>query len=167
FHRSFWTTREGLRCACAFPFMAGPEILGVIELFGRAPRPPDPALTAIFASVGARFGEAWKRRTLQDALDRSQGRLFSVLSHAPVILFAFDAEGRFTRGEGRGLEALGIVAGSLVGRSIFDVYRDSPQIVAHARAALRGEAFTIMPHMGASGLQYETRYTPRRGPDGQ
>ena len=70
-------------------------------------------------------------------------------------------------GEGRGLEALGIAAGSFVGRSIFDVYRDSPQIVEHARAALRGEAFTTLVHMGASGFQYETRYTPVRGPDGQ
>jgi PAS domain S-box-containing protein len=167
FHRSFWTTRDGLRCACAFPFMAGTEVVGVIELFGRAPRPPDPALAAIFASVGARLGERWKRRTLEDALERAQGRLFSVVSHAPIVLFAFDAEGRFTLGEGRGLDALGLAAGSFVGRSLFDVYGDSPQIVEHARAALRGEAFTTLVHMGASGLQYETRYTPRRGPDGE
>ncbi len=68
-------------------------------------------------------------------------------------------------GEGRGLEALGIAAGSLVGRSIFDVYRDSPQIVAHARAALRGEAFTTLVHLGASGLQYETRYRANQTED--
>ena len=167
FHRRFWTTRDGLRSACAFPFTAGAEILGVIELFGRAPRAPDPALAAIFASVGARLGDAWKRRSLQESLTRAEGRLFSVISHAPIVLFAFDAEGRFTLGEGRGLEAIGCVAGSFVGRSLFDVYRDSPQIVEHARAALRGEAFTTMVHMGASGLQYETRYTPLRDPEGQ
>ena len=88
------------------------------------------------------------------------------MSHAPIVLFAFDAEGRFTLGAGRGLAATGLEAGSYIGRSIFDVYRDAPHIVAHARAALRGEAFTTMTHLGPEGLQYETRYTPRRGPDG-
>jgi PAS domain S-box-containing protein len=167
FHRAFWAARDGLRSACAFPFAAGAEILGVIELFARAPCSPDPALAAIFASVGARLGDAWKRRSLAESLERAEGRLFSVVSHAPIVLFAFDAEGRFTMGEGRGLEALGIAAGSFVGRSLFDVYRDSPQIIEHARAALRGEAFTTLIHLGASGFQYETRYTPVRGPDGQ
>ncbi|MEP7122632.1 MAG: ATP-binding protein [Byssovorax sp.] len=167
FHRRFWTTRDGLRSACAFPFTAGSEILGVIELFARALCAPDPALTAIFTAVGARLGDAWKRRSLEESLKRAEDRLSSVISHAPIVLFGFDADGRFTLGEGRGLAALGIAAGSLNGLSIFDVYRDSPQIVEDARAALRGEAFTTMVHMGSSGLQYETRYTPRRGPDGQ
>jgi signal transduction histidine kinase len=166
FHRAFWATKDGLRSACAFPLTAGSEVIGVIELFGRAPRPLDPALAAIFAAVGARLGEAWKRRVLEDALARAEGRLFSVVSHAPIVLFAFDAEGRLTMGEGRGLQALGIAPGSFVGRSIFDVYRDTPQICEHARAALRGEAFTIMVQMASSELQYETRYTPVRGPDG-
>jgi PAS domain S-box-containing protein len=167
FHRGYWAARDGLRSACAFPFTAGAEILGVIELFARAPCSPDAALAPIFASVGARLGDAWKRRSLAERLERAEGRLFSVVSHAPIVLFAFDAEGRFTMGEGRGLEALGIAAGSFVGRSLFDVYRDSPQIVEHARAALRGEAFTTLVHLGASGFQYETRYTPVRGADGQ
>jgi PAS domain S-box-containing protein len=166
FHRGFWAARDGLRSACAFPFSAGGEVLGVIELFGRTPRAVDPALASIFASVGARLGETWKRRALEQALARSEERLFSVVSHAPIVLFAFDAEGRFTLGAGRGLEAIGLDAGSYIGRSIFDVYRDSPHIIAHARAALRGESFTTMTHLGPEGLQYETRYTPRRGPDG-
>ena len=166
-HRSFWTTRDGLRSACAFPLMAGGEVVGVLELFGRAPRALDPLLPPIFASVGARLGEAWKRRILEDALARAEGRLFSVVSHAPIILFAFDSEGRFTMGEGRGLAALGVAAGSLVGHSIFDVYRDTPQILDHIRAALRGESFTAVVHRGASGLSYETRYTPVRGVDGE
>jgi signal transduction histidine kinase/CheY-like chemotaxis protein len=165
FHRAFWTTRDGLRSACAFPLIAGAEIVGVIELFGRTPRAPDPALTVILGAAGARLGDALKRRALEDALERAEDRLFRVVSHAPIVLFAFDAEGRFTMGEGRGLVALGLAAGSFVGRSIFDVYRDAPQVLDHARAALRGEAFTAQVHLDA-GHEYETRYTPLRGPDG-
>jgi PAS domain S-box-containing protein len=139
----------------------------VIELFGRAPRAVDPALSAVFASVGARLGEAWKRRALEGALAQAQGRLSSVVSHAPIVLFALDVQGRFTLGEGRGLDALGVTPGSIVGQSVFDVYRGTPQIVADARAALRGETFTSLVHIASSDLHYETRYTPVRGPDGE
>ena len=41
FHRGYWAARDGLRSACAFPVIAGAEILGVIELFARAPCSPD------------------------------------------------------------------------------------------------------------------------------
>ena len=167
FHRAFWVTKDGLRSACAFPLTAGSEIVGVIELFGRAPRSVDPALSAIFASVGARLGEAWKRRALEGALAQAQGRLSSVVSHAPIVLFALDPLGRFTLSEGRGLDALGVPPGSLLGQSVFDVYRDTPQIVADARAALRGDAFTSLVRVASSDLHYETRYSPVRGPDGE
>ncbi len=167
FHRAFWTTRDGLRSACAFPLLAAGEVVGVLELFGRAPRALDPALPAIFASVGMRLGELWKRRGLEEAPGRAEDRLFSVVSHAPILLFAFDAEGRFTMSAGRGLEALGVAAGSLVGHSIFDLYRDTPQIADNARAALRGESFSSVVHMVAPELFYETRYTPVRGADGK
>ncbi len=70
-------------------------------------------------------------------------------------------------GEGRGLAALGVAAGSLVGHSVFDVYRDTPPILDHVRAALRGESFTAVVHRGTTGLSYETRYTPVRGVDGE
>jgi len=117
--------------------------------------------------VGARLGEAWKRRALESALARAQGRLSSVVAHAPIVLFALDAEGRFTMGEGRGLDALGVTAGSLLGKSVFDLYRTTPQIAVDARAALRGESFTSTVQIASSELHYETRYTPVRGPDGE
>ena len=167
FHRAFWAAKDGLRSACAFPLTAGSEVVGVIELFGRAPRAVEPTLAAVFTSIGARLGEAWKRRALEAALARSQGRLSSVVAHAPIVLFALDPQGRFTLGEGRGLSALGIAAGAQVGQSAFDVYHGVPQIIADTRAALRGESFTSLVQMGSTDLHFETRYTPVRGPDGE
>jgi PAS domain S-box-containing protein len=166
FHRAFWAAKDGLRSVFAFPLTAGGEVVGVIELFGRTPRTLDPTLAAVFTSVGARLGEALKRRALEGALARAQGRLASVVAHAPLVLFTLDPEGRFTMGEGRGLASLGVSGGSLRGKSAFDIYRDSPQILADIRAAIRGEAFTSIVQVGSSDLHYETRYTPVRGPDG-
>ncbi|MFL7791763.1 MAG: hypothetical protein AB8I69_06450, partial [Anaerolineae bacterium] len=43
-------------------------------------------------------------------------RLRTVISNAPIILFALDREGKFTLSEGKGLEALGFQPGEHVGR---------------------------------------------------
>ncbi len=85
--------------------------------------------------------------------------LRAVISNAPIVLFALDAEGVFTLTEGRGLEVLGRKPGESVGQSVFDLYRDHPQLLENCRRALKGEAFTARVPVGP--LTFETRYTPQ------
>jgi PAS domain S-box-containing protein len=66
--------------------------------------------------------EILERKLAQEALRQSQVRLGSVISQAPVILWAIGASGVFTLSEGRGLESLGFELGELVGRSVFEVH---------------------------------------------
>ena len=94
----------------------------------------------------------------QRALELSELRLRAVVSGAQVILWSLDAQGRFTFSEGGGLRALGLEPGQVVGLSVFDVYRDAPDILAHTRRALAGESikeFTV-----SHGIRYETHLTP-------
>jgi PAS domain S-box-containing protein len=88
----------------------------------------------------------------------TQNRLGTVVSSAPIVLFALDTEGRFTISEGRGLEALGLLPGQVVGQSIFDVFRDFPQIHDFARRALNGEHVAVINTV--TGVTYDTRATP-------
>ncbi len=69
----------------------------------------------------------------QATLRQSEERLRTVVSNAPVILFALDREGRFTFLQGRGLGALDSEA--LIGRSVFELYQDGPEF--RARLAVR------------------------------
>ncbi|MCB0058480.1 MAG: PAS domain S-box protein, partial [Caldilineaceae bacterium] len=71
----------------------------------------------------------------------SEERYRSVISNAPVIFFQFDEQGIFTLSEGKGLARLGLAAGEVVGRSLFEIYRDHPDICGYARRALEGELF--------------------------
>ena len=100
-----------------------------------------------------------------ETLRRAEQGLHSVVSSAPVVLFVVDREGVFTLSEGRGLAALGLAPGQVVGRSAFEFYGDQPVIVDSLRRSLAGEEFTTLVEVG--GLAFETRFTPRRDGEGR
>jgi two-component system cell cycle sensor histidine kinase/response regulator CckA len=77
----------------------------------------------------------------QSELHQSQALLQSVVMRAPIIVFALDREGVFTLSEGHGLAAFGLEPGQVVGLSVFDVYRDAPEVIRLVRRALAGEEF--------------------------
>jgi PAS domain S-box-containing protein len=96
----------------------------------------------------------------QSALRESEEKLRTVVTSAPVILFALDEQGTFTLFEGRGVTDLGLQAGSLVGQSVFDIYRDEPQIVESCRIVLQGSSIKAVIEFNQQF--WETWYTPVR-----
>ncbi len=109
----------------------------------------------VFADAARR---ARRRRATLQALRESEQRLRTVVSNAPLVLFAVDRDGTFAFSDGKGLAALGFQPGELVGRSAYDVYRDSPEIAENIRRALAGDAFTVV--VPAAERRFETRYEP-------
>ena len=91
-------------------------------------------------------------------------QLRHVLAHVPLILFAIDRDGIIRLQEGRGLKDLGWDASDFLGRSIFDLYKDQPAILASTRRALAGEAFTDVVQAGP--VVFETSYTPMHDASG-
>jgi diguanylate cyclase (GGDEF)-like protein/PAS domain S-box-containing protein len=91
-------------------------------------------------------------------------RLDFVLSHAPVVFWAIDAQGLFTVSEGRGLERLGLRPGEVVGKSLFDLYGDAADIVDRVRRALTGEDGVFFAKV--AGLTWEVSLTPLRDGNG-
>ena len=98
----------------------------------------------------------------REALGATRARLGAVVSAAPVILFATDPEGIITLSEGKGLASIGVAPGELVGRSIFDVYTELPEIHEYARRALRGESSESRIELG--GLTFDCSW--KGAPDG-
>jgi PAS domain S-box-containing protein len=90
------------------------------------------------------------------ALRATATRLTSVMSQAPIVVFAVDAEGTFTLSEGAGLAALGLRPGEVVGQSAFDLF---PEAADHIRAALRGEQISTILLQGGD-LAWDITYTP-------
>ncbi len=110
------------------------------------------------SKVVVAFADITEYRRTQEALRRIEERLRTVVGAAPIILFALDRHGVFTLTEGEGLSSLALGAGEAVGRSVFELFRDSPQLVAAVRRVLAGEAFTTSVQL--RDLDFDIRFTP-------
>lgn len=129
------------------------------------------ALPAILVSVGLLVAVILIGRMIEDhrsaleaasaatrALRENQTRLQFVVDQAPVVLWALDNEGLFTLSEGRGLEALGLQPGEVVGRSVFDVYTGNAEVLKDARKALAGHRVRSLVRVG--DVVFESRQRP-------
>ena len=92
------------------------------------------------------------------ALAQSQVHLSEVIASAPIVLYALDKDGTFTLSEGKGLEALGLEPGQIVGQSVFELYKDAPLILRDVRRALAGERVVSITEI--AGIVFESRYLP-------
>lgn len=90
--------------------------------------------------------------------------LTEVVTNSPVVLFAIDKDGRFALSEGRGLVSLGLKPGEVVGQSVYDVYRDVPDIIKNIERCLAGESFSVVVAVGE--LFFESHYSPIKGKHG-
>jgi len=80
-----------------------------------------------------------ERVEAEKALRASEERLRTLLYNTPIILFAWDREGRFVASEGKGLEALGRSPGQVVGQHITELYPPGTAIHENFLKALSGQ----------------------------
>ena len=99
-----------------------------------------------------------QHRAAELALERIEERLRAVVSAAPILLFALDQHGVFTLAEGQALAALGLTPGKVMGRSAFELFRESPDMIRSVRRVLSGEAFTTA--IDVAGRVFDTRLSP-------
>jgi PAS domain S-box-containing protein len=105
------------------------------------------------------------RERAEDELRQNKNQLQVVAANAPIILFALDADGQFTLAEGKGLQALGLRPGDLVGKSAFDVYANEPQMLKYLRASLAGQTTEFVVEW--QGMVFDMRHSPLRDSDGR
>ena len=110
------------------------------------------------------FRDVTEMRRAQRALERVEERLRAVIASAPIVLFAIDREGIFTVSEGHGLAAIGLKSGEVVGKSLYLLYKDYPEILDQVRRALSGEE--IEASVEISGVHFDVRYAPLRDGSG-
>jgi PAS domain S-box-containing protein len=99
------------------------------------------------------------------AQERAEERLRTVLSHAPLMVFAVDAEGRFTLAEGRALLSLGMTPGLPQKVSVFERFEKHPTLPSEIRRALAGEAFAST--VDFPGVILDVTYIPIRNDHGE
>ncbi len=153
------------RSEMALPLKVGERIIGALDVQSHEESAFDKDDVAVLQTLADQLAVAIEKvRLFAQAQAALEERLGTVVSNAPVILFALDREGVFTLSEGKGLDVLGLRPGEVVGQSVFDLYRDVPQILENIRCALAGEAF--ISTVGIGGLVFETWYSPLRDQGG-
>ena len=99
-----------------------------------------------------------RRRRMEQSLADSEECYRSVVRNVPVVSFVLNAKGVFTLSEGKGLAKLGIKPGQVVGLSVFDLYRDRPDILRDMRTALAGTP--VRNEVQFNHAVYDVSYTP-------
>jgi len=109
--------------------------------------------------------EITERQFAESALQESETRLHTVVTKAPIILYATNSKGTLTLLEGNGLERLGHQPGEVVEHSDLDLYRHQLKILENLHDVLEGadKAWTV--RVGDS--VYQNRATPVRDKNDQ
>lgn len=102
-------------------------------------------------------------RNTEAALKRSQARLRTILTGAPLVLFSLDGQGVFTLVEGMGAGDGGFAGPEQVGSSVFSAYAHMPALLDVVRGALAGAIGVTTVHVGR--LAFEIRCSPLVGID--
>jgi PAS domain S-box-containing protein len=131
------------------------------------PLPADGFGRLLFGFVIVSSAFSWlvaRRYEIEADLHASQDRLRAVVSSLPIVLWVMNRDGYVTLAEGSGLEVLEFKPHELVGRSVFDLYRDVPEIITNTRRVLAGDTFTAIVTLG--DIVVETWYSPMRDSQG-
>ncbi|MFO0631459.1 MAG: ATP-binding protein [Nannocystaceae bacterium] len=102
-------------------------------------------------------------RTTEAAFKRSQARLRTILTGAPLVLFSLDRSGVFTLVEGMGAAAGGFVGPDQIGTTVWASYAHVPALLELVKGALEGRIGVTTVHVGR--LAYEVRCSPLLGHD--
>lgn len=91
-------------------------------------------------------------------LRKSEMKYRLLTRHSPVVLFGIDSKGIFTLSEGLGLESMGAIPGEIVGKNVYEVYRNYPDVLQHVNKALSGTESHGIVQIGENC--FEVWFTP-------
>jgi PAS domain S-box-containing protein len=99
-----------------------------------------------------------RRKQMEDELHAREELLHTVITAAPIILWAVDRQGTITLLEGMALASLGANAQDLLGKSITEVLGNRAELLEYIRRALAGEQ--VVAEMEIESSVFETRFAP-------
>jgi PAS domain S-box-containing protein len=88
---------------------------------------------------------------LEERIEAKTNELRTVLNNSPIVLWSVNNHRVMTSSEGQGLDLLGFNQGKCLGASIYDFYKDYPEVIDKIEDALNGESF-------ADTITYEDRH---------
>ena len=107
------------------------------------------------------FWDITEQNKTEELLRESEEKFRTLVTNIEEVVYILDNEGKFLLSEGKGLSKLGLEPGEAIGKSIFQLYKNFPDIMSNVQKAFRGETVTFEAEV--SGRNYRNWYTPHRG----
>jgi len=104
------------------------------------------------------FVDITERKESEIALYESEEKFKTLVTGSEEIIFMTDKNGIFTLSEGKGLSKLGLKSGEIVGKSVFDLYKDYPEMLDVMRKTLNGIAAEL--DVKIAKMYFRNWYTP-------
>jgi PAS domain S-box-containing protein len=101
----------------------------------------------------------------EDALLESEEKFRTLVTNTEEIVYMIAKDGTFLLSEGKGLSQLGVKPGEVVGKSVFELYKDYPDMLEEMRRAFNGESVTSEVNIG--GHYFRSWYTPHKNHAGE
>jgi|GEM_PF-2090313 len=106
-----------------------------------------------------------ERKRSELALKESEEKFRTIVTNAPAIIFIINKDGKFVLSEGKGLSALGLKPGQVVGRSAFEMYRNYPEVIEAINKALEGKIHNATQKV--EGNLFDVFYSPYKNSEGE
>ena len=158
------TIDEGLFALAVIPLRYENQILGALNLASHQHDAIPEHSRVLLESLGAQAAGAIARIKAEQALAESEARLRTLVTGAPVVLFAADKDSTITFQDGQALRAIGANPGENVGRKSTEIFRQNPGLLSNIERVLHGEEFSAIELIGPAS--FHTCYTPTRDADG-
>jgi PAS domain S-box-containing protein len=105
------------------------------------------------------------RRMVEQNLREKDELIRTAVSSAPIIVYMLDRDGTIRLAVGESLRGANLDTDGMIGKNIFAVYPDVPEIQEHFRRALDGKRYHAVLEL--SGHIYDARYGPMKGEHGE
>ena len=99
-----------------------------------------------------------EKNKITKELKESEQKFRLLVTNTEEIIYILDKEGTFILSEGKGLAKLGLRAGEMVGRSVFDLYKDYPDMLYNIGRTFDGE--TVISEIQIEDNYFKNWYTP-------
>ncbi len=120
------------------------------------------ALIYFFLDEIARADQARDEQSL--ARHRAEATLTHLTNTLPLVVYSINSDGIFELSEGAGLQKLSLASGGLVGKNVFNLYADHPDVLDALQSAFRGDTVRYTTHI--NDRHFENFYQPVPDGDG-
>ena len=106
-----------------------------------------------------------EQKQAKEKLQESEQKFKTLVTNTEEIIYMIAKDGTFLLSEGKGLEKLGLKGGDVVGQSIFDLYKDYPEMLDKMDQAFKGETVIMEHEIG--DVDFKSWYTPHLNQKGE